>query len=240
MVAKAHRHHLLEAVAGAADSAAAAAGRLSGAWHIGLVESGQLQCSLDDIREVLGGDVRHAAQAGLVGGEQVLLVAGHGLQHAVSGDKDGAGEVTEVHLLAVPGTSVVACQVRVLLESGVAMRRQHLPVCVHVDALALGLLQQLLQVMHVVTRHQDALAGLGGEGHLRGRGVAERGGVRLTQHLHHAEVALAQLHGHVHDVGHLCGRGAAEEAQRLLHKGVDCRVPSPQGLCVCCVGAQPL
>jgi hypothetical protein len=37
------------------------------------------------------------------------------------------------------------------------MCRQHLPVSVHVDALALCLLQQCVQVMHVMSSHQDAL-----------------------------------------------------------------------------------
>lgn len=52
------------------------------------------------------------------------------------------------------------------------MAREHLAVCVHVDACALGLLQQVLQVVHVMAADQNGLALLGGDAHLGGCGVA--------------------------------------------------------------------
>ena len=67
-------------------------------------------------------------------------------------------------------TLLLAHKVLVLLEARVSMGRQHLPMCVHVDALALCLLEKHIQVMHVMPCHQDALPrhwiqwDLGGDG----------------------------------------------------------------------------
>ena len=77
----------------------------------------------------------------LVGREYVGPVRFERIQHAVGRDEDAPWEMGEVALLLVPGAAVMPRQVRVLVQAGVAMRRQHLPVCVHVDAETLGLLE---------------------------------------------------------------------------------------------------
>ena len=53
------------------------------------------------------------------------------------------------------------------------MSRQHLAVCVHIDASALCLLEQVFQVMHVMATDEDGLA--------LGRGQLHLGRYRMTK-----------------------------------------------------------
>ena len=72
-------------------------------------------------------------------GEDVSCVAFHGALDAVSGHQYGAWELCEFFLLVLPCGTVVAVEVRVLFESGVAVGWEHFTVSVDVDAFALGL-----------------------------------------------------------------------------------------------------
>mmetsp|Transcript_4621 Transcript_4621/g.13908 ORF Transcript_4621/g.13908 Transcript_4621/m.13908 type:complete len:265 (+) Transcript_4621:2764-3558(+) len=174
----------------------------------------------------------HVVQPCCVGGEQVAAVHAHWLKHTVCGRKDGAREVGKVHLLVVPRAAIVALEVRVLLQSRVAVRRHHLAVRVHVDALALGLLQQVVQVVHVVARDQDGLARHRHQVHFSRLRRAKRIGVRVGQHLHHAPVALADLQRHSQQVADVGGLGAGQERQRAAEELEDLGVPRTQSLCV--------
>ena len=92
------------------------------------------------------------------------------------------------------------------------MAGQHLAVGVDVHALALGLLQELFQVVEVVAADDDEGALLHGEAYLCGDGGAVGLAVGPVQELHADEVNLAHLHAHgqkvVHGVlvrhGHQC------------------------------------
>ncbi len=48
----------------------------------------------------------------------------------------------------------MACQMVVVAKFRVAVSREHLSMCVHVDAGALRLIQNILQVVHVVATDQ--------------------------------------------------------------------------------------
>ena len=79
--------------------------------------------------------------------------------HITTYDDDGSRELGELELLQLPRGAVVADKVRELgLEPWVAVGWEHLTVGVHVDALASCLLQDGLQVTHVVAGDEDALA----------------------------------------------------------------------------------
>mmetsp|Transcript_20953 Transcript_20953/g.53257 ORF Transcript_20953/g.53257 Transcript_20953/m.53257 type:complete len:285 (-) Transcript_20953:480-1334(-) len=91
---------------------------------------------------------------------------------------------------------------------------------VHVDALALRLLQQQLQVVHVVAGDEDGLARLGCQVHRGGGGVAKGARVGLGQVLHDGEVDLAHAQRHGQHLAHVTRAGARQERQALGHKRV--------------------
>jgi hypothetical protein len=71
------------------------------------------------------------------GGEDPVAIAGLGFDQAVGGHHDRAGEGGEVALLILPGTAVVADEVAVGVESGIAVGGQHFAVGIDVDPGAL-------------------------------------------------------------------------------------------------------
>eukprot|EP00047_Mylnosiga_fluctuans_P010859 m.18297 g.18297 ORF g.18297 m.18297 type:complete len:532 (+) comp3326_c0_seq1:416-2011(+) len=171
---------------------------------------------LDDCREVLGiaVDVRHLGPADSVGGVDAVRIRLARLDQAVGGHDDGAGELGELKLLELPRATVVADKVLVLLQAGVAVGGEHLAVGVHVHAGALGLLQQLLEIVHVVAGNEDALPGHGGDLDGRGDWVSELRRVALVEHLEDVEVGRADIHGHADE---LAGVGCRHPGKQLLH-----------------------
>ena len=132
-----------------------------------------------EVRDV--GDARPAHQAP---GEQVGGVDFLGPLDAVGGHDDGPGELGELLGLVLPGGAVVAVEMGVLLEAGVAVGGEHLAVGVDVDAFAFALLQDLFQVQEIVPGNQDGLAFLMPQGHLGGHRVAVPAGVARIQQFH--------------------------------------------------------
>ncbi|MNX56103.1 hypothetical protein D3C86_868870 [compost metagenome] len=101
--------------------------------------------------EVFPLQMGHARPADDGAGEDAIAVVAHvGVDDAVGGHHHGAGEVRELLLLVLPGGAVVAHQVGVLLEEGIGQRRQHFAVGVDIDAGTSGLLQDELEIHHVV------------------------------------------------------------------------------------------
>ncbi len=70
------------------------------------------------------------------GEEAVLVGVGRALD-AVGVEDDRAGEVGEFLGLVLPGAAEVAGQVRVFLQAGIAVGREHLAVGVDVDSASL-------------------------------------------------------------------------------------------------------
>ena len=204
-----------------------------------LGEAGQLEGPLDHGGEVAAGDVGHAGPAHETGREDVLLVGRLGALDAVGGHENCAGELGELLGLVLPGRAVVAGEVAVFLESRVAVGGEHLAVGVDVDSLALGLLEQRLEVLQVVAGDQDGLALLCAEGHGGGHGVAVGARVGRIEKLHRAQVHLAALQHQ--SQGRLeRDRPVGKRGQRLMDERIDGRVFLAQDLGVVGVGRDAL
>ena len=183
----------------------------------------QLERALDDGREVLvSADVGAVRERHHLGREHAVGVAVLRRHEAVRGVEQRAGDVVELLLLVLPGGAEVALEVSELLQLGVRVRREHLAVGVDVDALALRLLEQQLQIVQVVAGHDDERPGLDLEGDGRGLGRAERAGVGGVERGHAGEVHLAHLQ---HEREQRIDRaGLGERRQGLDEERVDCLV----------------
>ena len=71
------------------------------------------------------------------------------------GEENGAVEGSELFALLPPSIAVVADKVLVFLERGIVVCGQHLAVRVDVDAFALGLLEEHLEVFEIVAADED-------------------------------------------------------------------------------------
>jgi hypothetical protein len=166
---------------------------------------------------------RYVGPGGAAPGEQAVLVGFGRFLDAVGVEDDGAGELGQFLGLVLPGAAEVADQVGVLLQAGVAVGRQHFAVGIDVDALAFGLLEQLLEHLQVVAGNQDALAGAGAEIDLGGHRVTVVFHMTRVEQAHDGEVVLAAFHGQV-DVIHQAegigshggGQGAVVESGDLV------------------------
>ena len=106
------------------------------------------------------------------------------------------------------------------------MGGEHLAVGVDVDAAAVGLLEDLLEVAEVVAGYHDEGPGLDGEVHGGGHGVAVGGGVGLVEHGHALQVHAAALQHEVEEGLPVVGgrepvEGAEEEAVHGLGPGAE-------------------
>ena len=175
------------------------------------------QRHLDHGRVVLVGDVLHARPADQTVGEHPVLVAVQRLLDAVGGEQDRSREVGELLLLVLPGGAEVAVEVRVLLQLRVAVAGQHLAVGVNVDALALGLLEEHLQVTQVMAGDEHALVLAMPQRHRGRHRVTVGAGVAGIEQLHGLEVDLAGLEHerhallHGHPLGQHGGQGLVAE-----------------------------
>jgi len=130
-------------------------------------------------------------------------------------------------------------QVAVLLEARVAVAREHLAVGVDVDPRALGLPEQLRQILQVVSRDKDGLPFLCAERYGGGHGVPEGARVGRIEQLHRAQVHLAALENEPQ--GRLEGDLAVgQRGQRLVDEGEDGRVLLAEDLGVVRVGRDAL
>ncbi len=119
------------------------------------------------------------------------------------------------------------------------MGGEHLAVGVDVDALALGLVEEFLEVAEVVPGDEDGLAFDGGDADPGGLGMAEGAGVGGVEQLHYAQVdgAGLQVPGEeVVDGGILVG----EEVQGGVNVGVDLFVFLTEPIGVMGVGGEAL
>lgn len=110
----------------------------------------------------------------------------------------------------------------VFVQTRIAVRGQHLAVCIDVDALSGGLLEELMQVLKVVTGNDDERAFLNIGVDARGHGIAEGRGIRAVEQRHALEIHLAEFGDErepLRDAVLLCERGkplAEPRAHRLV------------------------
>jgi hypothetical protein len=137
--------------------------------------------------------VVHARPAHQAGGKNVVLVALLGLLDAIGGHDDGAGKLGELPGLVLPGRAVVAVEMGVFFQAGIAVGGQHFTMGVYKDPLALGLLQDQLQVLQVMAGHQQGLAFFVAQGNGRWHRVAVNPRIAGIQQLHGPQIDLAAL-----------------------------------------------
>ena len=127
-------------------------------------------------------------------GEHTVCVAGARQHQRVGGEHHRRGDVCKLLLLVLPRCAEIALEVWVLLQLRVGVRGQHFAVRVDSHALALGLLQQQLEVVQVVPGDGDERSLLHRQRDGHGRGCAIALGVGLVQQRHALEVLFADLH----------------------------------------------
>ena len=127
------------------------------------------------------------------GGIDAVSVALTRRHDAVGGEKDGCGEIGKLLLLILPRRAEVASEMGVFVQTRIAVRGQHLAVCIDVDALSGGLLEELMQVLKVVTGNDDERSFLNIGVNARGHRIAEGRGVRAVKQRHALEIHLAEF-----------------------------------------------
>ena len=137
-------------------------------------------------------------------------------------------------------------KMRERLEHRVPVRGQHFAVGVDIDARALRLLQQFVQVFEIMTGNEDGLALAVPEGNLRGDGIAERLGVPGVQKLHRLQVGLAAAQDKIQPIfkaARLVRRAVLvghPGGERLVDEGVQLRVSLAKDRRVICIGGYAL
>ncbi|OPZ64100.1 MAG: hypothetical protein BWY85_01346 [Firmicutes bacterium ADurb.Bin506] len=114
------------------------------------LEPRRSQSGVYDRGEVAVGDVRHTGPRHQTRCEDPPDVVVFRLLDAVRRHHDGPGELLELRALVLPRAAVVAHEVRIFPQLRIAVGRQHLAVGVYIDALALGLLENGLQITQVM------------------------------------------------------------------------------------------
>ncbi len=190
-----------------------------------LLRCGALLRHLDERREILRAirtrlDVRAAREADSARREHAVLVAVLRRHEAVRREQHGATERLELLFLLPPGVAVVADEVVVLLERRIVVRRQHFAVRIDVDARALRLLEEHLEVVQVVAGDEDGGGLAHAELHLRDLGVAEVLRVRLVECRHALDAPFARLERERRQI--FCGERIIEQLrERLLQERID-------------------
>ena len=204
-----------------------------------LREAGHGQGLVDHRLEITIRNVRYAGPAHQPGGEDIFLVGLGRSLDAVGGHQDGPGKVGEFLDLVLPGRSVVAVEVGVGLERGVAVGGQHFAVGVDGDPLAGGLLEQFFEILQIVARDQDGLARLVPQGHHGGDGMPIGPGVAGVEQFHGPQGGFATLERHGEPVleAHVV---ALDGRQGLMDIGIDRLVLPAQDLGVVRVGTDAL
>ena len=157
-----------------------------------------LLCLLDDRAEILDLavgriDVLEAREAHAAGGPDSVLIAVLRRNQAVRGHEDGSVEALELLLLLPPSVSVVARKVRVLLEEGIVVRREHLGVRVNIHTRALGLIEQHLEVLQIMAGNQDGRILADADVDLGDLRVAVSTGVCAVEERHTLDTVLTGL-----------------------------------------------
>ncbi len=179
--------------------------------------------------------------AGRVGCEHAVAVVGCGCggHDAVGGEHDGTVEGGKFLLLLPPGVAVVAHQVFVFFQARIVVCGQHLAVGVDVDTGALGLLEQVFDVLEVVTRDEDAGVLAHAYVYPCDFGVAIGLGVGLVEQGHHVDAVFSRLEHGVEQLLH-GGVGIGDGCKSLVHEGDDLVAHLAQAGCVLIVGCHAL
>ena len=180
----------------------------------------QLQSLLNNRREVL-----IFANVGNFGigyhgrGEHAVCVAPSRRHQAVGGKQHRRGKRRKFLLLVLPRRAEIALEMGILFQFRVAVGGEHFTVGVDVDTLALGLLQQQLQVVEVMAGDDDERPLLHGQRNGDRGGCAIAFGVRLIKERHTLEILLADLHHNGQQLVHapVLAHGKQRLGQEAVH-----------------------
>ena len=127
-------------------------------------------------------------------GEYAVGIACLRRHQAVGGKQHRRRQLCKFLLLILPCCAEVALEMRIFFQFGIAMCRQHFAMGINIDTPALGLLQQQLEIMQIVTGNHNkrSLFHSQRNGNRCGRAVAF--GICLIQKRHALEVFLTDLH----------------------------------------------
>lgn len=121
-------------------------------------EAGELQSSSDHRGEVPVRNMSNIGPSYLSRGKYVFFIGRLGPLDTVRRHEDSPGELGELLRLVLPGRSVMAVKMFILLESRIAVAGKHFTVGVYINSLTLGLLEEFFQILEVVPRHQDRIS----------------------------------------------------------------------------------
>ena len=130
-----------------------------------------------------------------LGSVDAVLVARTRWHEAVSGEDNRSWNVLELLLLVLPCGTKVALELWILLELWITVSREHLAVSVNVNAGALGLLKDHLEVKKVMTRNNDEGTRLNSQRNLSWNWGAISAGICAVEKSHALKVDLAYLKG---------------------------------------------
>ncbi len=164
--------------------------------------------------------MRYARPADKTAGENPFFVILLRFLDAVGRHQNRAGKSGEFILLILPRAAVIAGEVLELFQFRVAVRREHFAMRVNVDAFALGLDEQFLEVFKVVAGNENRLAFQGFHAHRRRHGMPVGAGVRGVEQFHDAQIHLAALEVEREQFFHR-RNFLGEMKQRLADEGIN-------------------
>ena len=178
-------------------------------------------------------DVRHFGVRHHRRGEHPVGIACFGRHQTVGGEQHRCGKFRKLLLLVLPRRAEIALEMGILFQFRIAVSGEHFAMGVDVDAFALSLLQQQLQVVEVMAGDDDERSLFHGQrnGNRHGRSVAF--GVGLIQKRHALEVFLANLHHDRQQFLHAPVLANGEE--RLGKEAVHLVIGIPQDHGVMCI-----
>ncbi len=152
----------------------------------------QCQGLFNDRRKVLVfSDMGHAGIGHHARREHTVPVAVLYRHQAVGGEQQRGRDVGEFLLLILPRRAEIALELRICLQLRIGVSRKHFSVGIYVDALVLGLLKQLVQIMQVVSRDHDKGTLFDRQRHLGRNRRAVGFRVGAVQQRHAAQVYLS-------------------------------------------------
>ena len=165
-------------------------------------------------------DVADLVEADHPAGVDPVLVGRTRFHQAVGGHDHTTGQVIELFLLHLPGAAVVADQVGECFQTRIGVGGEEFAVGVDLDSLAGGLFEDLVEIVQIVTRHDDERPFFVGDEGLGRLGVAVGGGIGGIQEFHALQIHLAEFHHQGQQVGQ--GKGGVEQGgQSLDEPGID-------------------
>ena len=199
----------------------------------------QLQSLFDHRGEdLVCSDVHHFGVRYHRRGEHPVGIACFGRHQTVGGEQHRRRKFCKLFLLVLPCRTEIALEMGILFQFRIAVSGQHFAMGVDVDAFALSLLQQQLQVVEIMTGDDDerSLFYSQRNGNRYGRSVAF--GVGLIQKRHALEVFLANLHHDRQQFLHapVLANGEERLGKETVHLIIG--IPKDQGvMCISCHAA---